>query len=252
LLKNKFLNLNSPIWGKKAMQLFYEPNILTQPFLNEEDSKHAVKVLRNKVGDTLNLVDGKGNWVTAKIVNTNFVNCKLDIQTIENEHNKTNYNIHIAIAPTKNTDRIEWFLEKSVEMGIDEITFLQTQKSERKELKLNRLEKIAVSAMKQSKKAYLPKINPMIKLNDFLKLGIPSNFEKFVAFVDENNTQYLHQIANKNGNYLVLIGPEGDFSSEEIAKLKTNGFQCISLGKSVLRTETAGISICNILNMINL
>jgi 16S rRNA (uracil1498-N3)-methyltransferase len=97
------------------MQLFYEPNILTQPFLNEDDSKHAVKVLRNKVGDLINLVDGKGNWVTAKIVNTNFVNCKLDIQSVVSEFNKADYHIHIAIAPTKNMDRMEWFLEKCVE-----------------------------------------------------------------------------------------------------------------------------------------
>ena len=108
------------------MQLFYEPNILTQPFLNEEDSKHCVKVLRNKIGDTINLVDGKGNWVTAKIVNTNFKNLKLDLQTTVNEYNKVDYYIHIAIAPTKNTDRLEWFLEKAVEIGVDEITFLQT------------------------------------------------------------------------------------------------------------------------------
>ena len=233
------------------MHLFYEPNILTQPFLNEDDSKHAVKVLRHKVGDLLNLVDGKGNWVTAKIVNTNFANLKLDIQSVVNDYNKPNYFIHIAIAPTKNTDRIEWFLEKSVEMGIDEITFLQTNKSERKELKLNRLEKIAVAAMKQSKKAYLPKINPLIKLKDFLKDDF-SNLQKFVAFVDSTNTEYLHNLANKSGKYLVLIGPEGDFSKEEIEILKKKDFKFISLGNSILRTETAGIAICNTLNMINL
>lgn len=233
------------------MQLFYEPNILTQPYLNDDDSKHCVKVLRNKVGDTINLVDGKGNWVTAKIVNTNFVNLKLDIQSVENEYNKSDYYIHIAIAPTKNTDRIEWFLEKAVEIGIDEITFLQTNKSERKELKLNRLEKIAIAAMKQSKKAYLPKINPLIKFTEFLKQDF-SNFEKYVAFVDVENANYLHQLANQKQKYLVLIGPEGDFSNEEIDSLKKKDFRCISLGKSVLRTETAGIYICSVLNMINL
>ncbi|MES2797642.1 MAG: 16S rRNA (uracil(1498)-N(3))-methyltransferase [Bacteroidota bacterium] len=233
------------------MHLFYEPNILTQPYLNEDDSKHAVKVLRHKVGDLINLVDGKGNWVTAKVVNTNFANLKLDLQSIVNEYNQPNYYIHIAIAPTKNNDRIEWFLEKTVEMGIDEITFIQTQKSERKELKLNRLEKIAVAAMKQSKKAYLPKINPLIKLNDFLKQDL-NNFQKFVAFVEQDNNNYLHNLANKKGTYLVLIGPEGDFSNEEIETLKKKDFQCISLGKSILRTETAGITVCNTLNMINL
>lgn len=233
------------------MQLFYEPNILTQPFLNEEDSKHCVKVLRNKIGDTINLVDGKGNWVTAKIVNTNFKNLKLDLQTTVNEYNKVDYYIHIAIAPTKNTDRLEWFLEKAVEIGVDEITFLQTNKSERKELKLNRLEKIAIAAMKQSKKAYLPKINPLIKLPEFLKEDL-SNLQKFVAFVDNTNIEFLHNLANKSGKYLVLIGPEGDFSKDEIEVLKKKEFQCISLGKSVLRTETAGIYVCNVLNMINL
>ncbi len=233
------------------MQLFYEPNILTQPYLNDDDSKHCVKVLRNKVGDIINLVDGKGNWVTAKIVNTNFANLKLDIQTIVNEYNKSNYYIHIAIAPTKNTDRIEWFLEKAVEIGVDEITFLQTLKSERKELKLNRLEKIAISAMKQSKKAYLPKINPLIKLNEFVKTDF-SNFEKYVAFVDDENKKYLNKLSNKSSKYLVVIGPEGDFSNEEISILKKKDFECISLGNSILRTETAGIYVCNVLNMINL
>ena len=233
------------------MHLFYEQNILTQPYLNEDDSKHAVKVLRHKVGDLLNIVDGKGNWLTAKIVNTNFVNLKLDIQSVVNEYNKPNYYIHIAIAPTKNTDRMEWFLEKSVEMGIDEITFLQTNKSERKDLKMNRLEKIAVAAMKQSKKAYLPKINQIIKLSDFLKQDF-NEFQKFVAFVDSENQNYLHNLAKPNQKYLALIGPEGDFSKEEIAILKKNDFTCISLGNSVLRTETAGISVCNTLNMINL
>lgn len=219
--------------------------------MNEDDSKHAVKVLRHKEGDLLNIVDGKGNWLTAKIVNTNFKNIKLDIQTVENEYNKPDYYIHIAIAPTKNTDRIEWFLEKAVEIGVDEITFLQCQKSERKELKLNRLEKIAISAMKQSKKAYLPKINPLIKLNEFLKSDF-SNFEKYVAFVDNENEKYLHKLAKTKQKYLILIGPEGDFSKEEIEILKKKEFQCISLGKSVLRTETAGIYVCNVLNMINL
>ena len=233
------------------MHLFYEPNILTQPFLNEDDSKHAVKVLRHKVGDLLNLVDGKGNWVTAKIVNTNFKNLKLDVQSVVNEYNKPSYYIHIAIAPTKNTDRIEWFLEKAVEIGVDEITFLQTQKSERKELKLNRLEKIAISAMKQSKKAYLPKMNPLIKLPEFLKQDF-SIFEKYVAFVDGENINYLNQMAKPNQHYLVLIGPEGDFDTKEIESLKTKDFKCISLGKSILRTETAGIYVCNVLNMINL
>jgi 16S rRNA (uracil1498-N3)-methyltransferase len=233
------------------MQLFYEPNILTQPYLNEDDSKHAIKVLRHKVGDTLNLVDGKGNWVTAKIVNTNFVNIKLDVQSIVNEYNKPECYIHIAIAPTKNVDRIEWFLEKTVEMGIDEISFIQAAKSERKDLKMIRLEKIAVSAMKQSKKAYLPKLNPLIKLNEFLKRDF-TNFEKYVAYVDQENNSYLHELANKKKHYLVVIGPEGDFSKEEISLMTKKDFQCISLGKSVLRTETAGISVCNTLNMINL
>jgi 16S rRNA (uracil1498-N3)-methyltransferase len=233
------------------MQLFYEPNIIMQPFLNEEDTKHCVKVLRNKVGDLINLVDGKGNWVKAKIVNTNFANLKLDIQSVVNEYNKQDYYIHIGIAPTKNTDRLEWFLEKAVEIGVDEITFIQTNKSERKELKLNRLEKIAVAAMKQSKKAYLPKINPLIKITEFLKEDF-SNFEKYVAFVDGENNKYLHQIANQKQKYLVLIGPEGDFDMKEIGILREKNFQCISLGNSVLRTETAGIYVCNVLNMINL
>jgi 16S rRNA (uracil1498-N3)-methyltransferase len=229
------------------MQLFFEPNILTQASLGHEESHHAIQVLRHRQGDIINIVDGKGSWVKALINKIDKKICTLSVQSVVENYKKPGHHIHIAIAPTKNLERIEWFVEKATEIGVQEISFVQCQKSERKELKNSRLYKAAVAAMKQSKQAYLPKINEITTLKELLKQDF-SAMDKFVAAVDFDNIIYLQDTQLKTTNSLVLIGPEGDFANQELETLVKSGFCKVSLGSTVLRTETAGIVAVNILN----
>jgi 16S rRNA (uracil1498-N3)-methyltransferase len=160
-----------------------------------------------------------------------------------------NFRIHIGISPTKNADRIEWFVEKVVEFGVDEITLLQCDHTERQHLKVERLNKTAISAMKQSLKAKLPVIHP---ISEFKNVVMSTNDEqKYIAHVDERNQQHLQQLVERGLSYLVLIGPEGDFSTDELKLADAHGFKKVSLGPSRLRTETAGIAACHILNLAN-
>nr|WP_155184470.1 16S rRNA (uracil(1498)-N(3))-methyltransferase [Fulvivirga lutimaris] len=230
--------------------MFYEPNVSGEQFiLNEEESRHCIKVLRKKPGDNITIIDGKGSFITTQIVDANPKKCLLKVLEFKAESIKDFY-IHIAIAPTKNIDRIEWFIEKSVEIGIDEISFINCQNSERRHLKMERLEKKAISAMKQSIKASLPKLNEIQSFKDFI--NVKDDSAKFIGFVDMDNPDHLIHKAQKSSEYLMLIGPEGDFTLDEVELALTKGFQKISLGQSRLRTETAGITACCIFNMINL
>ena len=232
------------------MTLFYIPNFgIQSPFLNEEESHHAIKVLRLQKTDKVNLTDGLGNWYLAEIYNPNPKACEVKILQHISEYQKRMTQIHIAIAPTKNIERIEWFIEKSVEIGIDEISFLRCEHSERKQIKLERLEKIAISAMKQSLKAYLPKVNDLINFDTFV-LQNNHHQQKFIAHLEEDNPRPLRNVLNPNSNYCILIGPEGDFSPKEIELAKQHGFQIVSLGNSRLRTETAGLVACHICNLL--
>lgn len=234
------------------MPIFFEPNIKSNLYLNGEESRHAVKVLRLSARDLIDVVDGNGGFYKAEIIKPHEKKCELSILEEIQNFGKKDFCIHLAIAPTKNLDRMEWMVEKSVEIGIDEISFLQTRYSERKEIKIARLEKIAISAMKQSQKAMLPKLNEMQKLANFLtQIQSQTTTQKFIAHLEEGERKSLAQIANKNANYCVLIGPEGDFSPEEIKKAIQNDFQAVTLGKSRLRTETAGLYACTVLNFIN-
>ncbi len=234
------------------MQLFYTPdiNLTASTFiLDEAESKHAIKVLRLNTGDKINLVNGKGTFYNAEITQAHAKKCELKILSVIDENN-TKPHIHIAIAPTKNNDRLEWFIEKATEIGISEITPIICQRSERKVIKTDRLEKTAIAAMKQSLKATLPKINEAIAFKDFIKKNTLTK-NCFIAHCLDNTEKHLADICIKNETVLVLIGPEGDFSKDEIElALKTN-FKPISLGKSRLRTETAGIVACHTLNLIN-
>jgi len=160
-----------------------------------------------------------------------------------------NFVVHIAISPTKNADRIEWFVEKAVELGIDEITLLECDRTERQHLKVDRLEKMAISAMKQSLKARLPLIHPLTGFRDIVQT--PRYAEKYIAHVDNENQNQLKNLIAAGTSYLVLIGPEGDFSDEELTLAENQGFKKISLGPSRLRTETAGLAACHILNLAN-
>ena len=232
------------------MQLFYVPNISgAEVILNETESKHAVRVLRLKEGDEIELVDGKGGFYNAKITDANPKKCQLSIIDSQTEFGKKDFYLHIAIAPTKNIDRTEWFLEKCTEIGINEITPLLSEHSERKVIKPERLKKILVSAMKQSVKAYLPKLNELTKLSDLLPQARET--KKFIAHCNEGEKPHLKNVVNPGDNVLILIGPEGDFSPEEVELALENGFEAISLGNARLRTETAGVVACHIVNLTN-
>jgi 16S rRNA (uracil1498-N3)-methyltransferase len=225
------------------MHLFYTPDISGNTYiLSEEESKHAVKVLRLQPGEQVQLIDGKGSFYTAEITEAHPKKCQLKITDQQKEVGNRPFYIHIAVAPTKNLDRIEWFVEKAVEIGIDEISFLQCDRSERKILKPDRIEKIAVSAMKQSLKAYMPQINELVPFKDFIKSI--NHAETFIAHLEEDNLQSLKQVIKANGTYCILIGPEGDFSPAEIEAAYQAGIKPVTLGESRLRTETAALVAC--------
>jgi 16S rRNA (uracil1498-N3)-methyltransferase len=234
------------------MQLFYTPDIQpTHPqyFLSEEESKHCVRVLRLTVGDKVQLIDGRGGLYTAKIKDAHPKRTILQITDVITGFNKRNHYLHIAIAPTKNIERLEWFLEKATEIGIDEISLIICQRSERKEAKVDRLNKIITSAIKQSLKAYHPILNepePLAKL-----LARSFDAQKYIAHCDEGDKTSLKQDIALKGKYLIMIGPEGDFSPKEIDDALQNGFKAITLGQSRLRTETAALEACFEANFLN-
>ncbi len=232
------------------MHIFYIPGIDGNEILmNEVESKHAIRVLRLNQGDKVKIADGAGNFYTAEITEPNPKKCKLSVIRIQKEYEKRPFYLHMAIAPTKNIDRFEWFLEKATEIGIDEITPLLCEHSERKVIKPERLEKILVSAMKQSVKAYLPKLNLMTGFDKFILQNRTG--QKFIAHCHDAGLQHLKNKVSKENEVTILIGPEGDFSLTEVSSAKDAGFMEISLGKSRLRTETAGVAACHIVNLVN-
>ena len=231
-------------------QFFYSDHVFGETIiLQEDEAHHALKVLRKQQGDTIIVVDGKGGWFQTVLETDKIQNCKLKIVDKKEEFCKPDHYIHIAMVPPKSHDRAEIFIEKAVEIGIQEISFVLSQYAERNNIKLNRIKKRAVSSMKQSLKAYLPQINDILSLTDFVETC--SNSEKYVGYLRDESTTFLSKRAKPGNNYCVLIGPEGDFILEEIELALTMGFQCISLGKSRLRTETAGLAACHILNIMN-
>lgn len=232
-----------------SVNLFYQPEIAQGiHHLDEEESRHCVKVLRRKAGDALRITDGKGYFYEALITKADPRQCEFSIQSSRRENQKA-YSIHIAVSPTKNADRIEWFVEKATEFGVDTITLLDCENAERTFLKTERLRKITISAMKQSLKATLPVINDMIEFKTFV--GQARETGRYMAYVDFENPTHLLATAKKNESALVLIGPEGDFSKGEVETAINAGFVKVSLGKSRLRTETAAIAACHILNLVN-
>lgn len=232
------------------MQLFYTPNIPALVFqLDETESKHAVRVLRLISGDHIQLIDGKGNFHEAVIKDAHPKRCQVQIIETQAEFGKRNHYLHMAVAPTKNIDRFEWFLEKATEIGIDEITPILCEHSERKVIKNERLEKVIVSAMKQSLKAYLPKLNPLTPIKDILSAEFDGN--KYVAHCYEQDKRQLKNEATNSNSNLILIGPEGDFSESEIELALQNKFTPVSLGESRLRTETAAVVACHTVNLMN-
>lgn len=232
------------------MHIFYTPDISGKTYtLNDVESKHCVRVLRLAKGDEITLVDGRGGMFTAEIDDPNPKKCTVKIIQSELNFGLRNFQVHVAIAPTKNIERIEWFLEKATEIGINRVTPLLCRYSERKEIKSERLEKVMVSAMKQSLKAYLPRLDELTKFNEFIRQ--PFEGQKFIAHCEEQQRDLLKNLVVPNQNYLILIGPEGDFSPEEIDLALKAGFKPVSLGESRLRTETAGVVACHTFNLLN-
>lgn len=215
--------------------------------LTAEESWHCTKVLRFKAGDEIGLIDGKGNFYEGQLSTVNEKKCVANITFGPRTQNKHPYHLHLAIAPTKNIDRMEWLVEKAVEIGVDEITFMRCKNSERTIIKEDRLIKIAESAVKQSLQAFIPKVNALANFTDILKIKTDL---KFIAHCEEETKQHLKSFDLKNKSSLVLIGPEGDFSSEEITQAKSVGFSEVSLGENRLRTETAGVYVCNVFALI--
>ena len=233
------------------MQLFYNADIKITDSLfqfDKEESKHIIKVLRKRGGDTIHITDGKGNLFHAEITLESEKRCEVKIVKTDTFEPKK-YHLHIAIAPTKMNDRLEWFLEKATEIGIDEITPIICEHSERKFFKTDRAEKIIQAAMKQSNQFYLPQINEPIALNDFLKND--TNSLKFIAHCEEDKKDLFKNNVQPNQSILILIGPEGDFSTKEIETALKNNFIPVSLGNTRLRTETAGVVACHTVALIN-
>ena len=233
------------------MQLFYNPNITetAQDFsFDKEESRHIVKVLRKSVGDTLNITNGKGYLFTAEITIPDIKKCMVNIVSIALQP-KRKYSLHLAVAPTKINDRYEWFLEKATEIGIDSITPIICDHSERKIIKTERFEKILQSATKQSLSCYLPKLNGTISFNDFIKQDF--NGELFIAHCEETDRKSIKQQLKPETDITILIGPEGDFSVKEIKTALQNNFIPVTLGETRLRTETAAIVACHSVAFIN-
>lgn len=229
------------------MQLFYKANFEQDAVLDEIDSKHCIRVLRKKEGDQIMVTDGIGNLFTCQIAEANQKKTKLRILGIQREFEKPDRYIKVVIAPTKNIDRMEYFVEKAVEIGISEVAFILTKNSERKHLKLDRLNRIAISAMKQSLKAYLPKLTDLATFKEYLTQNEPLN-QKFVAHLNEKSTELTtNKIAD---SVCIMIGPEGDFDPSEIEMAETAGYEMVSMGNSRLRTETAGLVAVTLLNMM--
>ena len=217
--------------------------------LNEDESLHCVKVLRHKVGDVIQVIDGKGTRAIGKIEAAHAKQCAVSLTEKEVVTQARNYKLHIAIAPTKNIERTEWFVEKAVEIGIDEISFIKCKNSERTVIKDDRLRKVAEAAVKQSQQAFIPKLNALIDYKEFIKNN--ESDIKLIAHCEKESKQHIKLYINTNKSFTILIGPEGDFTKDEIALALSSSYLPVALGESRLRTETAGIFACGAFASIN-
>lgn len=234
------------------MHLFYTPDIAADQELyqlSEDESKHCIRVLRLNAGDVVSLIDGQGNLFSGLIDDAHHKRTRIQIIKVERQFGKRNHYLHMAVAPTKNVDRFEWFLEKATEIGVDEITPLICDHSERKEVKIERLEKVITAAVKQSLTAYHPKLNYPKRLDDFLKYD--NNSFRYIAHCGDGERMHIQDQFKANQHYTVLIGPEGDFSPREIALASEEHAIPISLGNTRLRTETAALYACFEVNYLN-
>lgn len=231
------------------MHVFYAPDIAVNPELPEEEAGHCLRVLRLTVGDEIMLTDGKGCFYRAAISAATGKRCQVKVNEVIPQEPFWKGHLHLAMAPTKNMDRIEWFVEKATEIGFDELSFLNCRFSERKVIKTERIEKIVVSAIKQSLKARKPVVNEMVDFGRFMQREFAGR--KFIAHCYEGEKPLLKDVLQPGEDAVVLIGPEGDFSREEVEKAEAMGFRSISLGKSRLRTETAALVAVHTMNLFN-
>jgi 16S rRNA (uracil1498-N3)-methyltransferase len=235
---------------KPIMNIFYLPDAsLGSISLSEEESKHCVRVLRMIEGTKLLITNGRGQMMEAMLTQANPKRCQLEIFSVSEGEDQWQFHLHIAVAPTKNSDRIEWFLEKATEVGVDEISLFSSEHSERRSQRHDRLEKVMISAMKQSLKSRLPKLNEMTDYEQIVKSEFSG--QKFIAWIDSSITETLINAYQKSSNAIVLIGPEGDFSPLEVELAIKNGFVPVSLGKARLRTETAALAACMTIQLKN-
>jgi 16S rRNA (uracil1498-N3)-methyltransferase len=233
------------------MQVFYAPDIAADLYtLDERESKHVVRVLRMKKGTKVKLIDGKGNLYEGIITDPDPAQCMIKIEKFIHGFEKRNYSLHVAISPLKNPDRFEWFIEKSVEIGIDEITPVICRNTEKPSIKTERANNLIISAMKQSLKANVTILNNTMAFSDFISLTHPGIL--MIAHCSrDGNLSSIKDVYNKGEKAVILIGPEGDFSDEEIRASAIKGYIPVHLGMSRLRTETAGIAACHSIYFIN-
>lgn len=233
------------------MHQFFLPDLSADLVtLDEDESKHAIRVLRLQQSDEVILIDGKGTRANAVVESDHAKRCVLRIVNRKTESTGRNFKLHIAVAPTKSADRIEWFLEKAVEIGIDKISLIECEHSERSNCKIERLEKIAIAAMKQSQQSWLPQIEGVFSFGKFLQ-SLSGNEQKFIAHLEEGERKSLKSEIKTGSDLLILIGPEGDFSQSEIDAALANGFTPVSLGETRLRTETAALYAVMTGNLLN-
>lgn len=227
------------------MQLFYNPNIdeTTESFsFDKEESRHIIKVLRKKDSDILHVTNGLGFLFETEITLASDNKCTVQVLSVT-KANQPKFKLHLAVAPTKMNDRYEWFLEKATEIGVQEITPVFCDRSERKNINPERFEKIILSAMKQSNETFLPKLNPAISFKEFIKQQ--NEGLQLIAHCEETDKKSLKEVLKPNENVTILIGPEGDFSEKEIALALENNFKPVALGNTRLRTETAALVACH-------
>jgi 16S rRNA (uracil1498-N3)-methyltransferase len=233
------------------MNLFYTKNIkegLAQ--LSAEEARHCIQVLRHRVGDVLDFTDGEGKWYSGKIIEAGKKSCTIGINTVREIPKKHDYQLHIGIAPTKNIARLEWFLEKATEIGIDRISLFLSEHSERRKVRMDRLEKVILSAMKQSLKTYLPKLDTQLFTFHEL-MSLPKYDHKYMAYLGDGVNYHLWENYPSGEDVCIIIGPEGGFSPTEASIAKSNSFQPVRLGENRLRTETAALLACQTIYLIN-
>ena len=229
------------------MYMFYHPGLDSEEIImSEEESRHCVSVLRMKAGDVLNIIDGKGHSANAVILDANKNACRLKVGTISSHLQTRPYQLHLAISPVKNSERIDWFLEKAAECGIDEISFIESRHAERVKVNMERCQRVLISAIKQSRQFYLPVLHPIQPLSDWLKRPTGNSEMKFMAWCKADAGNLLKNKLHKKEikRICICIGPEGDFDETEVKMATDAGFELLSLGDAILRTETAALYCC--------